>query len=186
MEFHIVKELCTVAYSFILGLIFGGGYDIIRMIHLWCGIASFSDEEADKRVRVLTPILTFFLDACMMTAGIAAFSFFIFWTNNGRFRWYMAAGTASGMAVYFATLGRIVSTLSEAAVGFLKSLLKRIVFRPICFFLLTLGKAAGAVFGHTVKPIFRGIRRRRAEIRTNRIQKNLERDIRFPEIPEKP
>ena len=41
MEFFIEKQILNIVYSVILGLIFGAIYDIIRIIYVMCGIASY-------------------------------------------------------------------------------------------------------------------------------------------------
>ena len=48
MEVFIGVQIKTLAESFILGLIFGAGYDIICMIQIFGGIMSYSKEIAVK------------------------------------------------------------------------------------------------------------------------------------------
>ncbi len=171
-----------------MGLIFGSAYDIIRMIHLWCGIATFSGENSDRKYGWLSFPAVFLLDACYMTAAAAAFSFFVFWSNNGRFRWYMAAGTVAGMVLYFRTVGKAVEAGMAVTVRTLKKLLALILLRPLKTGIRLTGKAVRAAVGLgavlTVIPLRRLIVRIRAESRTAEVQKKLIRDVVFPELRE--
>ena len=85
----VAKELKIVATSFILGLIFGGIYDIIRYTTILCG---FLPRRGESR----RPGAAVFLADLLTVLGMgAAFSVYVYWANEGIFRWYMGAGAAA-------------------------------------------------------------------------------------------
>lgn len=88
MEFFIEKQLITVLYSTFLGLIFGAAYDIIRIVHVICNIASYSGENRGMKRTKAAFALFFLFDFIYAAAVTLTFSFFVYWNNSGDFRWF--------------------------------------------------------------------------------------------------
>ncbi|MBE6617277.1 MAG: hypothetical protein E7627_04985 [Ruminococcaceae bacterium] len=150
MEIFIEKQLLGVVYSLILGLIFGAVYDIIRLIHIVCKIASYSGGQKFSKKGVL-PFFAFFLfDFIYAIVVTIAFSVFVYWTNRGDFRWFLAAGAALGFAVYIFTFGRVVMYFSEKLVRLIGWVIHYIVGVPVRF-VFRLAKRAGKwIYSHTL------------------------------------
>ena len=152
MELFIGKQLQTAAYSFVLGLIFGGLYDIIKIIHILCGIASYAPAEADKRPakRGCVPFVLFFLgDAVYMLTVTAVFSVFQYWQMSGKFRLFVLLSVLAGFFVWHKTAGRLVMAFSEAIVRLLRQIVLWTVVKPVRFFLKILRKTVGFLYCHT-------------------------------------
>lgn len=182
MELYIEKQLQTVLYSFILGLIFGGLYDIIRMIHILCGIASYDGKSCDIMKRGKIPFVLFFVfDTVYALAVTAIFSVFQYWQMNGRFRLFVLLSAVVGFVVWYRTAGRVVMALSEAVVRFIKSVFLRFVVLPVRFCLKCLFCAVRFAYRMTVKRAVRLTLRGLRAVRSNRIKKKLDGDIRFSE-----
>lgn len=179
MEIFIEKQLINIAYSLILGLIFGGIYDIIRVVHIFCGIASYSGEAAEMKRGVLPFGIFFLLDTAYMLTVTTAFSVFIYVVNNGGFRMYLLVSTVVGMVVYFLTVGRLVMLLSETIVNFLGRLFDLVIVKPIRSVLRLLGRAFGWVYSHTVGYLLLCLRRMNGYRYTEKIRRRIAREIMF-------
>lgn len=177
MEIFIGKQLEVVAYSFILGLIFGGLYDIIRITHIICGIASYSGEKRGMKRGVLPFLLFFLCDAAYVLTVTAAFSVFLYWQMNGTFRWFVLVSAAAGFAVYYHTAGRIVMAFSEAIVRFLRLAALWIVIKPARFILHILRCIFVFLYRQTIGRILLCIRRVVRTVRSVRIRKNFRKDV---------
>lgn len=150
MEFYIKKQLIEVLYSLILGLIFGGLYDIIRIIHILSGIASYSGEETFSR-RGAIPFAVFFAtDLIYMTTVTAVYSFFIYWKMNGVFRLYVFIAVIVGFIVYYNTAGRVVMFFSEIIARFLRFIGYYGIVVPARFIFSFLFRAGRFVYMKTV------------------------------------
>lgn len=150
MEIFIEKQLISVGYSFILGLIFGASYDIIRMIHILSGTVSFSGGE--KRVKKgKLPFLLFLLtDLIYMSAVSVVFSVFVYIVNYGDFRWYLLLGTVVGFVLYHFTLGRVVAYFSDLIARAIRAILRYTVAIPVGFLLRIIRKLAAPVYRYTI------------------------------------
>lgn len=185
MEFFIGKQLQVVVYSFILGLIFGGLYDIIRIIHIICGIASYAGNREDSEAgtymkRGKLPFLLFFLcDAAYVLTVTAMFSVFQYWQMNGTFRLFVLSAVIAGFAVWYHTAGRVVMAFSEAIVRLLRLAALWLLVKPARFLLGILRRMLLFVYrqtaGRAVRLILRGLR----AVRSNRIRGKFEKDISF-------
>ena len=65
MEIFIGEQLKNIGYSFILGLIFGGFYDIICIMHIIIGVVSDSGDKV-SRTDIPARILFFITDIFFM------------------------------------------------------------------------------------------------------------------------
>lgn len=133
MEIFIAEQCKTLAESCIMGLIFGAGYDIIRILHVLCGIASYSGTAARKPAQHTgTAAFLLFLigDLLYMLMVTAAASVFLYHTNHGQFRLYLALACIGGFCMYHYTAGRLVMHISEAVVRGGKWVFYHTVIRP--------------------------------------------------------
>lgn len=133
MEIFIAEQCKTLAESCIMGLIFGAGYDIIRILHVLCGIASYSGttrrNQAQKTGRAAF-LLFMAGDLLYMLTVTAASSVFLYHTNHGQFRLYLALACIGGFCLYHYTAGRLVMCISEAVAGIVKWVFRHTVIRP--------------------------------------------------------
>lgn len=179
MEIFIGKQLHVVGYSFILGLIFGGLYDIIRITHIICGIASYSGENRGMKRGVLPFLLFFLCDAAYALTVTAAFSVFLYWQMNGTFRWFVLMSAAAGFAVYYHTAGRIVMAFSEAIVRFLRLAATWILIKPARLILHILRRIFRFLYRQTVGRILSLVRRGIRIVRSTRIRQRFRKDVYF-------
>ncbi len=176
MEVYIQKQIIIVGYSVILGLIFGALYDIIRVIHILCGIASYSGEKKGME-RGKVPFILFFLtDSVYMLFVTLLFSFFVYWINSGVVRFFILFSVIVGFLLYILTVGRVVMVFSEAIVKWIKMIIRYTVFIPAAFVCKIIKCVVLFVYRHTVVKLFQFLRRVRLERRTERYRKLLKRD----------
>ncbi len=181
MELFIGKQLQVVVYSFILGLIFGGLYDIIRIIHILCGIASYTDKRRMKRGKL--PFLLFFLcDAAYMITVTAMFSVFQYWQMNGKFRLFVLLSVIVGFAVWHVTAGRIVMAFSETIVRLLRLTVLWIVVKPLRFILKVLRNIFAFLYRQTAGRLVVLLRCGIRSLRSGSIRRKFEKDIGFVNI----
>lgn len=181
MELFIGKQLQVVGYSFVLGLIFGGLYDIIRIAHCLCGIASYTGTSRGMRRGKLPFFLFFLLDTAYMIAVTAMFSIFLYWQMSGVFRLFVLVSAVIGLAIYLCTAGRIVMLFSETIVRLLKKTVRCLLIKPVRWILRFFGRVLVGLYRRTVrrtvgrmtKAVMRGMRC----IRAGRIRRCLKKDI---------
>ena len=177
MELFIGKQLQVVGYSFILGLIFGGLYDIIRIAHCLCGIASYSGTSRRMRRGKLPFFLFFLLDTAYMIAVTVMFSIFLYWQMSGTFRLFVLVSAVVGLAVYLCTAGRIVMLFSETIVRLLKKTVWYLLIKPIRWILRFLGRVLAGLYRRTVRRMTKAVMRGMRCIRAGRIRRSLKKDI---------
>jgi len=130
MEVFIVDQIKTLAESCILGLIFGAGYDIIKIIRLLCGIVSCSGCESAKHGRI--PFVIFLVtDLAYMILITFTYSVFLYHNNNGVFRFYLFTACLCGFILYYRTIGRLVMYMADTIINILKFVVCHILIRPI-------------------------------------------------------
>ena len=180
MENEIKKDVIIVGFSFILGLIFGGIYDIMMLVQSLCGISSTTGGKRIMR-RGKLPFLTFFfLDGVYMTTVGLTFSAFVYWSNHGAFRWFMAAGCAAGVFVWSETAGRILSPLLDAAARIVRFFAHRLLVRPIGILLRWIARGTAFLFRMTVMRLGGWIVRLYRIRKTNRFIRRLGETVAFP------
>jgi len=104
----ISASLSLISSFAIIGFFLAACYEIIRIIRLF------------KKQSDLAVSITDFL--FLSFAGLVAFAYSME-LGNGRFRWFYIAGMLFGAAVYFLTIGRLVSLASNLIVRFVKHML---------------------------------------------------------------
>ena len=175
LEHPAQKELQIVATSFILGLIFGGIYDIIRYLSILCGILP-QDDEARRGGAAL-----FCLDAAFMLLIGASFSVYVYAANDGVFRWFMAAGSALGFALWQKTAGKLSTLFALKSAAGVRRLLRVLLLTPLCLFFRALARGARFLWRHTAGEIGRTWKRARAAAKTNKLEKRLAKAFEFTE-----
>lgn len=186
MEICIEKQLINIVYSVILGLIFGGIYDIIRITQVLCRIVSYSGSKGSGYcvMKKGKPAAVVFAvtDSLFMLTVCVIFSLFTYAADNGHFRMFMPFSALAGFVLYYNTLGRLVMLVSDAVARFLTKVFRAVILTPFMWLSRLLGRAFGFVLRKTIGVAVRAasedIMRRRAE----RFLAQLARDIAFPEI----
>ncbi|MBQ4354949.1 MAG: hypothetical protein IJC71_08660 [Clostridia bacterium] len=166
-------------------MIFGGIYDIIRIVHVSCGIASYTGETKGMK-RGFIPLLLFFLtDAAYMLTVTCIFSVFLFAVNRGGFRFYLLAGVIAGMTLYLCTIGRLVMLVSETIVRLLRRMADFLLFRPLRFLAHLLFSCICRIGRMTAVPLLFSCRRAAAIHYTEKIRRQLTGAIRFNADPKR-
>lgn len=150
MEIYIEKQLSVILYSLILGLIFGGLYDIMRIIHILCGIATYQAHRTTMKRGRLPFILFFILDIAYMLTLTVCFSVFQYWQMNGRFCWFVLLSTLIGAALWHKTAGRAVMSVSETLVSLLRRAIHCLIIVPFCFIYSSIRRLLYLLAKHTV------------------------------------
>lgn len=164
MEIQIQNQLINILYSLLLGLIFGAGYDIIRIVQMM--LIGFR----------LRTVLVFLIDLMFMAVICCGVSVFCYAFEHGRWRLYVLLSMGTGFTVYLCTIGRIVMFFSDALIRWLRVLFHYAVVKPIRFLLRQIRAVFCRVFRCTVKVIFCRIadaKRKRYTERQKRMLKNL-------------
>lgn len=181
LETFFEKQAEIVATSFILGLIFGASYDIIKINQILCSLVSYAGGRM-KRKRGVTAFLLVFLADLIWTLFIGAvFSVWVYRVNDGEFRWFIAAAAAAGFAVWHATFGRVVTVLAEKAAVLLRRVFAFLVLRPLRRIGRAAGKAARKLWRMTGGRVQGAMKRRRAIRTTERLRRTLRQDLSFGE-----
>ncbi len=137
MEIFFADQGKILLESCILGLIFGVGYDIIRVFHVLCGIGSYKrphrgilppPPEKGRRTAFLLYLAG---DVAYMALFTFFVSVFLFHANHGQVRLFLIAGGLAGFLMYRWTIGRLVMAVSEEIVCALKRLWQLLVWQPI-------------------------------------------------------
>lgn len=103
--------------SVIFGFCAGAIYDIFRI----------------RRIALKIPIIEHFEDFFFMIFCSVVYALLFYALNNGRVRGFAFAGGAVGFYTYRKTLGRLVMSLSEKIINFVRYILRKIILPPIKF-----------------------------------------------------
>jgi len=143
MEIFIAEQCKTLAESFIMGLIFGAGYDIISVFYSLCGI----------RTNTVMGRKAFFIcllgDSLFMLWITVCTSLFLYCTNYGQFRLFLAVGCIAGTVVYRITLSKLFLPAAEALMELVKKAFCLLLICPLFWLLKRFAVMAGWVFRHT-------------------------------------
>lgn len=121
MEIYIQDQLILLLYAVIAGLIFGAGYDIIRIIHI------MSENFRFKK------LLIFCLDLIYMALLTVCYSIFIYAFHNGIHRMFIVAPITLGFMAYHYSIGRIVIHFSNKIIKFIRTAIRYLFFIPLRF-----------------------------------------------------
>ena len=172
MEIFIADQLKTMAESCLLGLIFGVGYDIIRIAYILCRVATYRGT-CEKPVPYTKGAfaLFFVLDFSYLLVVTFFFSVFLFHENHGMFRLYLFLPAVLGFFLYYHTIGRLMMFFSETIVLFLRKLAEYLLWKPICCLGRCLWRGGRLLWNHSGGVLVcRAARRRRI-----RYARNLEK-----------
>ncbi len=167
MEIFIENQLIILLYSLLLGLIFGAGYDIIKIVHIMLGEFCFRG------------VVIFLLDLAYVSVLTAGVSVFAYAYNHGDIRMFLLLPMVAGFTVYRCTLGRVVFFFSEAIIRLIRTVIRYTVVLP----LRLIGKGIVWLcvwsFRHTVVPLTRWIDERRRVRYTRKQAKRLKTMVRL-------
>lgn len=179
LEIFIENQIKLVATSFILGLIFGAGYDIIRITTILCGLVSFAGKKPVERKGFLPFCVRFFVDLSWAAVLSVSFAVFVYAANDGQFRWFIAASAIGGFALWEAGPGRLVTEAARLLSRFLRALFRAAVIVPGAAVLRFFCRIFSLIWRATGEKIERRIRRARAIGRTEKFRRRLAKDVPF-------
>ena len=186
LEILTRNQLYIVATSFILGLIFGASCDIIRITYILCGLLSYEKRKLVERKGILPFCCRLLTDLGASLFLGAAASVYVYWANDGQFRWCMAACAAAGFVLWRFCFSRPLLFAADKLAGLLRRIARILVIAPV-------RKAAALIraAGRRVLRLLRmfaaatagraaaRIRRRRGIRRTEAARLRLAEDISF-------
>lgn len=140
MEISIAYQLFVSGASALMGLFLGAIYDIVRISRAIFGIRyvnkfTYHLKEIKlpliknpllierKRNKVLSNIFIFVTDIIYFLVITLIMMVFVYYINDGIVRWYIFAGAFLGMLLYYFTVGKLVISVSEYIVFFIKTTL---------------------------------------------------------------
>lgn len=125
---EISPQLILFLISVVSGFAMGGIYDIIRIF---------------RRIIRHMAVLMFVEDVLYWIFAVAVVFFIMLSMTRGEVRFFAIAGFFIGMIVYFCTLSRLIISVSEAIIKFIKALLRKtfavlsvpikILYKILCF-----------------------------------------------------
>lgn len=177
MEFFIENQLKIVAYSFILGLIFGAAYDIIKIAHILCRIASYQDRKPVYTFHPVGLVLFALFDLLYFLFVIPTFSAFVYGSNHGDFRLFLLLPAVFGFWVYEKTVGRLVMILSETIAGWIRRVFAYMILMPLRYLMRITRRLAVWFYRLTLGRAWRFIRYRLAIHRTEAERRRLEKTL---------
>lgn len=177
MEFFNEKNIINIVYSVILGLIFGGIYDIIRIAYVMCGIASYSGDTPHFKKSRIAFFLFAVLDLITVLVFTAVYSFFDYYVENMTFRAYILLSAIVGFVLYRKTAGRLVMMLSEWLANIIKKIIVSFVVQPLVFVAHCIERVGLIICRHTVGKLIVSIGAVIASHRTYNVLRTLKKDI---------
>ena len=163
-----------------MGLIFGFLYDIIRLIQILCGTVSYSGGKVRAADGVIPSIALGAGDLVYMLAVTVMMSLFVYFTNYGDFRLFMAVGAAAGCALYHLSLGRLVMLVSGTVTNAVRTAIRYAVVIPAGFVMRQTCRLLRFVGRNTFGRAAHAAADKIKSIRTEKIRKRFREDIRFP------
>lgn len=186
MQFIVISDqLISALWALFLGCFFAACYDAVRVIRMiLCAdsarVPSFVKKLPSLSLRKRTVgsrisvLIANVFDVLYSLFAASAFCIFVYYVNNGRFRWYLLFCCAVGFVLYRLSAGRLtVITLSYAA-GILRHTAGFAVYiatRPAVLIYRLALKAA--------RPAVARIKYSAAVRRTEKIRKALPDAVRF-------
>ena len=146
MEESILHQLTVTGYAVIFGLFSGVLFDLIRILRAalcfsclregkterlfqteWPLVGRMPQKEGNEKREIICCFITDLLFWCVLAVASVLFLFFF---NDGIFRWFFAAGVVCGYCVYYFSVSRILLIFLQYILFFLK-----LFFRYILHFL---------------------------------------------------
>ncbi len=141
----VLGKMCL--YAFILGVAFGILYDVIRITRIILGVRyGFAQKSAEflysrkypligiykpgngQIKKTLLDITVFIGDVIYCIAVGSVFCIFMYYSNDGIFRWQALAFVLLGFFVYYKTFGALIMYFAEIIGIFLKILTKILLY----------------------------------------------------------
>ena len=190
LEILTRNQLDLVATSFILGLIFGASCDIIRITYILGGLLSYERGKLVERKGILPFCCRLLTDLCAALFLGAAASVYVYWANDGRFRWFMAAFAAAGFCLWRFCFSRPLLFAADKLTGLLRKTVRILLIVPVLktaalvraagrAMLRLLRRFAALTVGKAAARICRRIRRKRGIRRTETARARLAEDVWF-------
>lgn len=186
MQFIVISEqLQAVLWALILGAFFAAAYDVLRVVRmLLCsqGIKKLKIAEKIPTVTLaggavgdhLQMLFANITDVLYSVFAAVSFCIFLYYMNNGRFRWYLLLACVVGFILYRLSIGIAV----KAAFGYITG-----VIRTVCGFVLYLITRPAVFLSRGVvrlaSPVAENIQRRIKIRKTEKIGKSLRDAVRF-------
>lgn len=168
MEVLVSAQWRSVAFAVLFGVLAGVLYDFLRVLRILCGVRTgeakiaplrrplpflpadfFERKPAGRGRRIFHVTLVFLCDLLWLPTVGALFSVFVYWQNDGVFRFYMLFAAFLGFLLYIRTVGRLVLHIAERLALLLRillfyaTLLLSLPLRLICAFLRLLARFLG-------------------------------------------
>ena len=173
MEIYIAEQCKSLAESFIMGLIFGAGYDIINILYYLCGIQS---KECTKGAAFW---LYFVGDSLYMVWMTICSSLFLYCTNYGQLRLYLVCGSAAGFWLYRKSISKLVTPVLEQILFLIKRVLRVTVICPLVCLLNRLLSAGRWCFRIAVSVFWGGLQRLWLRGKLSRIRRRFRNFVRL-------
>lgn len=146
MEVSILDQLYVFCMSLIIGVALGALYDIVRMWRAFLGIRyvnKFTEKLKLLRLPLIKNpllkekkqndraqgILLFITDIIYFLIVTLIMIIFVYSVSGGVVRWFIFVGAMMGLLIYYFTIGKIVISVSEYIVFFV-----RIVWAYVVYF----------------------------------------------------
>ncbi|MGM9646338.1 MAG: spore cortex biosynthesis protein YabQ [Eubacteriales bacterium] len=152
MEVSLIQQLTVTVYSVFAGAVFGLLYDVLRISRIFLGI-NYVNKFTEKIKDIKLPLIENPMRKSAkkrddkfkaVAVGIGDILYFLLITpmavvftyqvNDGNIRWYLLFGMVAGFALYYFTVGKIIISVSEYIVFFIKTVfyyLSYFILRPI-------------------------------------------------------
>ena len=146
MEESILHQLTVSGYAVLFGILAGLFFDLIRMLRTalcfsflrigktealfckeWPLIGRIPQKKGDEKREIVVCFITDSLFWMVLSLGAVLFLFFF---NDGIFRWFFALGTLCGFSAYYLSISRLVLLFFHYILFFLK-----LFFRYVLHFL---------------------------------------------------
>ena len=109
-----------ILYSLFIGVLLGVIYDVFRIVRMAFtvpGIVADIYRPRKHRSRLAVNVIVFVCDILFFVVAAVISAIFIFHANNGRIRGIALFGSLVGFAVYYNTVGRLVTLISGGIIS---------------------------------------------------------------------
>lgn len=186
MQFIVISDqLASLLWSLLLGAAFAGCYDALRVVRMLLAAQGIRKLKITERIPTVTVfkgkvgdhlqmLFANITDVLYSLAASASFCIFLYYSNSGRFRWYLLLGCVAGFVLYRLSIGRVVTAVLGYITGIIRTVIGFALFlitRPVLLLRHVLRIAAA--------PIRNLIKRKKMLRRTEKIRKSLHDAVRF-------
>lgn len=148
-------------YSFVLGVFWGGVYDVFRIRRLAFSFVNISDGKKKtilyKQRDFIERLVIFFEDILYWLICSVSMCIFIYYINSGRFRGVSLIGAFFGFFVYYKTIGKLVMLLSGYVIRLIKTFIRLLVRYTVYPIVKLLKFAFNVTLGKMVLWSFTGV-----------------------------